>query len=54
VTEVANVKGTSVVINMGKEHSNVTMNELVQAVKATGSIGVVGVFVPKDPKSKRN
>jgi threonine dehydrogenase-like Zn-dependent dehydrogenase len=28
------------------------MNELVQAVKATGSIGVVGVFVPKDPKSK--
>jgi threonine dehydrogenase-like Zn-dependent dehydrogenase len=30
------------------------MNELVQAVKATGSIGVVGVFVPKDPKSKRN
>jgi hypothetical protein len=25
---------------------NVTMNELVQAVKA-GSIGVVGVFVPK-------
>jgi threonine dehydrogenase-like Zn-dependent dehydrogenase len=35
-----------------KEHSNATMNELVQAVKATGSIGVVGVFVPKDPKSK--
>lgn len=35
-----------------KEHSNITMNELVQAVKATGSIGVVGVFVPKDPKSK--
>jgi threonine dehydrogenase-like Zn-dependent dehydrogenase len=28
----------------GKEHSNVTMNELVQAVKATGSIGVVGVL----------
>ena len=36
----------------GEEHSNVTMNELVQAVKATGSIGVVGVFVSKDPKSK--
>lgn len=34
------------------EHSNTTMNELVQAVKATGSIGVVGVFVPKDPKNK--
>ena len=36
----------------GKEHSNATMNELVQAVKATGKIGVVGVFVQKDPKSK--
>jgi glutathione-independent formaldehyde dehydrogenase len=36
----------------GREHSNVTMNELVQAVKATGSIGVVGVFVKEDPKSK--
>ena len=36
----------------GKEQSNVTMNELVQAVKATGSIGVVGVFVTEDPKSK--
>ena len=36
----------------GTEHSNITMNELVQAVKATGCIGVVGVFVPKDPKSK--
>ena len=34
------------------EHSNITMNELVMSVKATGSIGVVGVFVPKDPKSK--
>lgn len=36
----------------GEEQSNYTMNELVQAVKATGSIGVVGVFVKKDPKSK--
>ncbi len=36
----------------GVEHSNITMNELVRAVKATGKIGVVGVFVPKDPKSK--
>ncbi len=35
----------------GKEHNNVTMNELVIAVKATGSIGVVGVFVAADPKS---
>jgi hypothetical protein len=30
----------------GTEHS-ITMNELVQAVKATGSIGVVGVLFPK-------
>ena len=36
----------------GVEHSNATMNDLVQAVRATGSIGVVGVFVMKDPKSK--
>jgi len=36
----------------GTEHSNITMNELVMAVKATGKIGVVGVFVPKDPKSE--
>lgn len=36
----------------GAEHSNTTMNELVQAVKATGSIGVVGVFIAEDPKSK--
>jgi glutathione-independent formaldehyde dehydrogenase len=36
----------------GHEHSNITMNELVKAVKATGSIGVVGVFISKDPKSK--
>lgn len=36
----------------GAEHSNITMNELVMAVKATGSIGVVGVFIPKDPKAK--
>ncbi len=36
----------------GVEQSNITMNELVLAVKATGKIGVVGVFVPEDPKSK--
>ena len=28
------------------------MNELVQAVKFTGSIGVVGVFVAPDPKAE--
>jgi glutathione-independent formaldehyde dehydrogenase len=35
----------------GHEHNNLTMNELVKAVKATGSIGVVGVFIAKDPKA---
>ena len=33
----------------GKEVPNLTMNNLVQAVKPTGGIGVVGVFVPQDP-----
>ena len=33
----------------GHEVPNLTMNNLVKTVKATGSIGVVGVFVPKDP-----
>jgi glutathione-independent formaldehyde dehydrogenase len=28
---------------------NLTMNNLVASVKATGSIGVVGVFIPEDP-----
>lgn len=36
----------------GQEHNNVTMNELVKAVKATGSIGVVGVFIAEDSKAK--
>lgn len=36
----------------GHEVPNLTMNNLVKAVKATGSIGVVGVFVPKDPGAK--
>ena len=34
----------------GHEHPNMTMNNLVQSVRATGGIGVVGVFVPQDPK----
>jgi glutathione-independent formaldehyde dehydrogenase len=36
----------------GNEHSNLTMNNLVGSVKATGRLGVVGVFPGKDPKSK--
>ena len=33
----------------GKEIPNMVMNALVDAVKATGTIGVVGVFIPTDP-----
>jgi threonine dehydrogenase-like Zn-dependent dehydrogenase len=33
----------------GDEKPNVTMNSLVRSVRATGAIGVVGVFVPEDP-----
>lgn len=33
----------------GKEVPNLTMNNLVKTVKATGIIGVVGVFLPEDP-----
>jgi glutathione-independent formaldehyde dehydrogenase len=29
-----------------------TMNNLVNSVKATGGIGVIGVFVPEDPGAK--
>jgi glutathione-independent formaldehyde dehydrogenase len=35
--------------NAGREVPNLVMNDLVDAVKATGTLGVVGVFVPKDP-----
>jgi threonine dehydrogenase-like Zn-dependent dehydrogenase len=33
----------------GKEVPSSTMNNLVASVRATGAIGVVGVFPPKDP-----
>jgi glutathione-independent formaldehyde dehydrogenase len=33
----------------GDEVPNLTMNNLVASVKATGGIGVVGVFIPEDP-----
>ena len=36
----------------GREVPNLTMNSLVETVKATGSIGVVGVFIPEDPGAK--
>ena len=35
----------------GDEQPNITMNNLVASVQATGGIGVVGVFVPLDPKA---
>jgi threonine dehydrogenase-like Zn-dependent dehydrogenase len=33
----------------GREVPNLVMNSLVNAVKFTGGIGVVGVFIPQDP-----
>ncbi|MGC2503000.1 MAG: glutathione-independent formaldehyde dehydrogenase, partial [Silvibacterium sp.] len=33
----------------GDEHPNMTMNNLVKSVRFTGGIGVVGIFLPKDP-----
>ena len=33
----------------GKEVPNLVMNSLVDSDKATGIIGVIGVFVPQDP-----
>jgi glutathione-independent formaldehyde dehydrogenase len=38
----------------GQEHNYLSMNGLVKAVRATGAIGVVGVFPPADPKGPDN
>ncbi|MBY0507461.1 MAG: glutathione-independent formaldehyde dehydrogenase [Bryobacteraceae bacterium] len=35
----------------GHEVPNLTMNSLVRTVKATGGIGVIGVFIPSDPNA---
>ena len=35
-----------------REVPNLTMNNLVKTVRATGGIGVVGVFLPEDPGAK--
>lgn len=35
----------------GHEVPNEVMNRLVKSVRATGSLGVVGVFMPEDPRS---
>jgi len=34
----------------GSEHPNITLNDLVNSVKFAGTIGVVGVYVARDPK----
>ncbi|HLP15341.1 MAG TPA: glutathione-independent formaldehyde dehydrogenase [Bacteroidota bacterium] len=36
----------------GEEVPNLTMNNIVKSVRATGTIGAVGVFMPKDPGSR--
>lgn len=33
----------------GKQVPNLVMNSLVDTVKATGTLGIIGVFIPKDP-----
>lgn len=35
----------------GHECNHLTMNALVEGVRATGGIGTIGVFVPSDPKA---
>jgi len=35
----------------GHEHPDMTMNNLVRSVQPTGGIGVVGLFIPRDPNS---
>jgi threonine dehydrogenase-like Zn-dependent dehydrogenase len=36
----------------GHERPGQTMNDLVASVKPTGGLGVVGVFIPEDPKAE--
>jgi glutathione-independent formaldehyde dehydrogenase len=36
----------------GREHPNMTMNNLVRSVRPTGGIGVVGIFLPRDPNAQ--
>jgi glutathione-independent formaldehyde dehydrogenase len=37
--------------HLGEESPGLTVNSLIQAVRPTGRIGVVGVFVPEDPSA---
>jgi glutathione-independent formaldehyde dehydrogenase len=34
----------------GKEHPEMVLNDLVASVKPTGGLGIIGVYVPEDPK----
>lgn len=36
----------------GEEHPELVLDQLVNSVRATGGIGVVGVYVPQDPGAK--
>lgn len=36
----------------GKEVPNLVMNSLVDAVKSTGTLGIIGVYVPQDPHAQ--
>jgi glutathione-independent formaldehyde dehydrogenase len=36
----------------GNEHPGITINQLIQVVRPTGRIGVIGVFVPEDPNAE--
>ena len=38
--------------HLGDERPGLTINSLIQAVRPTGRIGVVGVFVPEDPSAR--
>jgi len=38
--------------HQGREKPGLTINSLIQAVRPTGRIGVVGVFVPEDPSAE--
>src|SRR5262249_50081776 len=34
----------------GHEHPEMVMNDLVSSVRPTGGLGIIGVYVPEDPK----
>jgi len=48
---LANKEMHAVVDQLGDEDANLTMNNPIESVRATGVIGVVGVFAEADPKA---